>query len=179
MRAAVELAGYTPSESDELRKAISKKKKEDIEKHRNKFVKGAVEERHGQGDCRRHLQGLGRVCALWLQQISCRRLWCDRRCRPPISKSITPPSTWRRCSRLLPGRPKRSPSTLRMRAAWACLCLRRISTPQIGILRSRTPRRMASHISALGWARSRMSARLRWKLIIEERDSERQIHRPE
>jgi DNA polymerase-3 subunit alpha len=42
MRAAVELAGYTPSESDELRKAISKKKKEDIEKHRNKFVAGAV-----------------------------------------------------------------------------------------------------------------------------------------
>jgi DNA polymerase-3 subunit alpha len=45
MRAAVELAGYTPSESDELRKAISKKKKEDIEKHRNKFVNGAV--KHG------------------------------------------------------------------------------------------------------------------------------------
>src|SRR5689334_5673473 len=42
MRAAVELAGYTPSESDELRKAISKKKKEDIEKHRHKFVTGAV-----------------------------------------------------------------------------------------------------------------------------------------
>jgi DNA polymerase-3 subunit alpha len=42
MRAAVELAGYTPSESDELRKAISKKKKKDIEKHRHKFVKGAV-----------------------------------------------------------------------------------------------------------------------------------------
>lgn len=43
MRAAVELAGYTPSESDELRKAISKKIKEDIDKHRAKFVKGAVE----------------------------------------------------------------------------------------------------------------------------------------
>jgi DNA polymerase-3 subunit alpha len=42
MRAAVELAGYTPSESDELRKAISKKKKEEIEKHRNKFIAGAV-----------------------------------------------------------------------------------------------------------------------------------------
>ncbi len=42
MRAAVELAGYTPSESDELRKAISKKKKEEIEKHRKKFVAGAV-----------------------------------------------------------------------------------------------------------------------------------------
>ena len=44
MRAAVELAGYTPSESDELRKAISKKKKEDIEKHRKKFVDGAVKQ---------------------------------------------------------------------------------------------------------------------------------------
>ena len=43
MRAAVELAGYTPSESDELRKAISKKIKADIDKHRAKFVKGAVE----------------------------------------------------------------------------------------------------------------------------------------
>ncbi len=42
MRAAVDLAGYTPSESDELRKAISKKKKEEIEKHRAKFVTGAV-----------------------------------------------------------------------------------------------------------------------------------------
>src|SRR5512138_441637 len=45
MRAAVDLAGYSPSESDELRKAISKKKKEEIEKHRKKFVSGAV--RHG------------------------------------------------------------------------------------------------------------------------------------
>ncbi|MCJ7433634.1 MAG: DNA polymerase III subunit alpha, partial [Anaerolineales bacterium] len=42
MRAAVELAGYTPSESDKLRKAISKKKKADIDKHRVKFVNGAV-----------------------------------------------------------------------------------------------------------------------------------------
>src|SRR5512135_871061 len=42
MRAAVELAGYSPSESDELRKAISKKKKEEIEKHRKKFVGGAA-----------------------------------------------------------------------------------------------------------------------------------------
>ena len=42
MRAAVELAGYTPSEADDLRKAISKKKKEEIEKHRLKFVEGAA-----------------------------------------------------------------------------------------------------------------------------------------
>jgi DNA polymerase-3 subunit alpha len=42
MRAAVELAGYTPSESDELRAAISKKKTKEIENHRHKFVQGAV-----------------------------------------------------------------------------------------------------------------------------------------
>ncbi|MBL8046622.1 MAG: hypothetical protein JNL09_08780, partial [Anaerolineales bacterium] len=43
MRAAVDLAGYSMSESDELRKAISKKKKEDLLKHREKFIKGASE----------------------------------------------------------------------------------------------------------------------------------------
>lgn len=42
MRAAVDLAGYTLSESDELRKAIAKKQKEKLQKHRDKFVKGAV-----------------------------------------------------------------------------------------------------------------------------------------
>ena len=42
MRAAVELAGYSPSEADDLRKAISKKKKDDIEKHHHKFVEGAA-----------------------------------------------------------------------------------------------------------------------------------------
>ena len=44
MRAAIELAGYSPSESDALRKAISKKKAKEIEKHRHKFVKGAVKQ---------------------------------------------------------------------------------------------------------------------------------------
>ncbi len=42
MRAAVDLAGYSMSESDELRKAISKKQKEKLLKHQEKFVKGAV-----------------------------------------------------------------------------------------------------------------------------------------
>jgi len=42
MRAAVELAGYTAPESDELRSAISKKKQKEIEKHRGKFVAGAT-----------------------------------------------------------------------------------------------------------------------------------------
>ena len=41
MRAAVELGGYTASESDELRKAISKKQADKIAKHKEKFIKGA------------------------------------------------------------------------------------------------------------------------------------------
>ncbi len=44
MHSAVALAGYTPSESDSLRKAVAKKKKEQLEKHRNKFISGAVEQ---------------------------------------------------------------------------------------------------------------------------------------
>lgn len=43
MRAAVDLAGYTLSESDELRKAIAKKQKDKLVKHQEKFVRGAVE----------------------------------------------------------------------------------------------------------------------------------------
>ena len=42
MRAAVDLAGYSMSESDELRKAISKKQKEALLKHQAKFIAGAT-----------------------------------------------------------------------------------------------------------------------------------------
>jgi DNA polymerase-3 subunit alpha len=41
MFAASELAGFSPSEADELRKAISKKNAEALAKHRKKFVAGA------------------------------------------------------------------------------------------------------------------------------------------
>lgn len=45
MSAAMELAGYTASEADDLRKAVAKKIKGKLLKHRKKFVAGAV--RHG------------------------------------------------------------------------------------------------------------------------------------
>ncbi|MBP7356269.1 MAG: DNA polymerase III subunit alpha, partial [Longilinea sp.] len=41
MRASVDLAGYTLPESDDLRKAISKKQKDKLLKHREKFIHGA------------------------------------------------------------------------------------------------------------------------------------------
>jgi DNA polymerase-3 subunit alpha len=43
MNAAVQLAGYTQSEADDLRKAISKKIAAKLKKHRAKFVEGASE----------------------------------------------------------------------------------------------------------------------------------------
>ncbi len=43
MFAAIQLAGYTASEADDLRKAISKKMQDKLLKHREKFIKGATE----------------------------------------------------------------------------------------------------------------------------------------
>ena len=45
MTAAVELAGYSAAEADTLRKAISKKEVAELEKHRAKFIDGAVARR--------------------------------------------------------------------------------------------------------------------------------------
>ena len=41
MRAAINMAGYTASEADELRKSIAKKKADVLLKHRQKFISGA------------------------------------------------------------------------------------------------------------------------------------------
>ena len=43
MLSAVAIAGYTPSESDSLRKAVAKKKAKELDKHKKKFISGAVE----------------------------------------------------------------------------------------------------------------------------------------
>jgi DNA polymerase III subunit alpha len=45
MRASVEIAGFSRAESDDLRKAISKKQADKIAKNKEKFIKGAV--KHG------------------------------------------------------------------------------------------------------------------------------------
>jgi DNA polymerase-3 subunit alpha len=43
MSAAMDLAGYTPSEADDLRKAIAKKKAKALKKHRANFIQGATD----------------------------------------------------------------------------------------------------------------------------------------
>jgi len=46
MQAAIQIAGYDPSDSDRLRKAIAKKQEGHLEDHRSAFIKGAM--RHSQ-----------------------------------------------------------------------------------------------------------------------------------
>jgi DNA polymerase-3 subunit alpha len=43
MHSAVAIAGYTPSEADSLRKAVAKKKASELDRHKKKFISGAVE----------------------------------------------------------------------------------------------------------------------------------------
>ena len=49
MFAAIQLAGYTPPEADDLRKAISKKIKDKLLKHREKFIQGAAKQQIDEG----------------------------------------------------------------------------------------------------------------------------------
>ena len=46
MMAVMELAGYTAAEADDLRKAISKKIAESLQKHKKKFIEGASSTRN-------------------------------------------------------------------------------------------------------------------------------------
>ncbi len=68
MQAAMKLAGYEARDADSLRKAIAKKKKEQIAKHRKKFIAGA-QKHTGMSKEKRgtDLRRLGRIRPLWFQ----------------------------------------------------------------------------------------------------------------
>jgi hypothetical protein len=174
MRAAVELAGYTPSESDELRKAISKKKKEDIDKHRAKFVKGAVEKGMEQST----------ADAIYMDWEEFARYGFNKShaadygviaVQTAYLKAHYPAEYMAALMSASAGRLKRSRSTLRMRAPWACPCLHHLtSTLRCGIsplkmskIRQPTTKRLPA--SALGWAPSRTSVRTPWNRSSSKR----------
>ncbi len=189
MRAAVELAGYTPSESDELRKAISKKKKEDIDKHRAKFVKGAVEKGMDQSTADAIYMDWEEFARYGFNKISCCRLWCHR------GANCIPKS---KLSRRIYGRALLSASAGQTeKVAFYVADARTMGVPVLppdvnasnwdfgiediesdsarppspppGTQPPARPPRMTEGarkkypISALAWARSRTSARARWK----------------
>ena len=70
MQLAQKLAGYSLGEADLMRRAMGKKKKEEMAKHEDKFVDGAVRMRHCQRKSRKNLFPDGAVCRLWIQSLA-------------------------------------------------------------------------------------------------------------
>ena len=74
MQIAQVLAGYTLGGADLLRRAMGKKKPEEMAKQRSIFVDGATQRGVEQRDGRAHLRPDGEVRRLRLQQVALRRL---------------------------------------------------------------------------------------------------------
>jgi DNA polymerase-3 subunit alpha len=51
IQVAVKLAGYQPGEADLIRKAVSKKKSAELEKHRRQFTTGAMDRGYSREVC--------------------------------------------------------------------------------------------------------------------------------
>ena len=101
MQIAQVLAGYTLGGADLLRRAMGKKKPEEMAKQRSIFVDGSVARGVDQKAGGAHLRPDGEVCGLRLQQVV--GLRPPTRCcrtRPAISRRITRRLSWRPCCRL-------------------------------------------------------------------------------
>ena len=68
------LAGYSLGEADLLRRAMGKKKAEEMAQQRERFVNGAAQRRFSSEEDREDFRSDGAVCRLRLQQIALRRL---------------------------------------------------------------------------------------------------------
>ena len=82
MQVAQLLAGYSLGAADVLRKAMGKKKPEEMAKQREIFRNGAARQRHRCGQGRRDLRPDGEVRRLRLQQEPCRGLCAAWRTTP-------------------------------------------------------------------------------------------------
>ena len=74
MQIAQVLAGYTLGGADLLRRAMGKKKPEEMAKQRAVFTEGAVASRRARTTRASHLRPDGEVRGLWLQQVAFRRV---------------------------------------------------------------------------------------------------------
>ena len=78
MQIAQVIGGYSLGNADLLRRAMGKKKPEEMALHRDIFVAGAVKNGLTESGCSRALRSDGKVRGLWIQQIACRGLRPDR-----------------------------------------------------------------------------------------------------
>ena len=78
MQISNRVAGYSLGEADILRRAMGKKKPEEMAKQRERFVKGALERRLPAEEGREDLRPDGAVRRLRLQQVALGRLRVSR-----------------------------------------------------------------------------------------------------
>ena len=78
MQIANRLASFSLGEADILRRAMGKKKKEEMAAQRAKFMAGCADQQGSREKGRAHLQPDGRICRLRLQQIAFLRLRAAR-----------------------------------------------------------------------------------------------------
>ncbi len=86
MAIANTVAGFSLGQADILRRAMGKKKPEEMEKLRVKFLEGAQTEEDCGKEGRETLRIDPEICRLWLQQVACGRL-CRRLLSHGVSES--------------------------------------------------------------------------------------------
>ena len=98
MQIANRLAGYSLGEADLLRRAMGKKKAEEMAQQRERFVQGAIERGLPAEEDREDFRPDGAVRWVRLQQVALGGLRAaglpDRLSQDPLSRW----SSWRRCS---------------------------------------------------------------------------------
>ncbi len=74
MQIANRLAGFSLGEADLLRRAMGKKKKEEMAAQREKFLAGCAEEQDSGEESRANLRSDGRICRIRIQQVALLRV---------------------------------------------------------------------------------------------------------
>ena len=93
MEIADQLFGYELGEADLMRKAVSKKLPEELEKHRAIFMERGPPERRGCRNSRRHLRHDRVLRQLLASTKPMPPITPSLPCRPPISNATTPKNT--------------------------------------------------------------------------------------
>ena len=96
MEIAKQLAGFSPAEADDLRKAIGKKIHSLMASLKDKFIAGCVANEVDRGGRGAALEGHGAGAGLLVQQVPCRLLRPDRLPHRVPEGELPGRSTWRR-----------------------------------------------------------------------------------
>jgi DNA polymerase-3 subunit alpha len=128
MQIAQVLAGYSLGGADLLRRAMGKKKVEEMDKQRAIFEQGAGERGVEAQDRHLHLRPDGEVRRLRLQQVPLRRLRAGVLPDPLAQGPLSRPPSWPPCCPRTWTTPTRWSRSSTSAAAWGCRWSRRRST---------------------------------------------------